>query len=172
MQNHRRSTLYNVIFPIWLLWLFPAAWLVILPANFVIDLLVVTLSMRALGVPEIKQNAKAVMLRVWLMGFAADFVGTALMFGAAMLDFGDTPFGDWWYRNMSNPVAFNPFTSVFAVLFVALCVAVTGVCIYQCNLRFCLKKAALEDRQRRRLALSLAVFTAPYVFFLPTQWFL
>ena len=33
--------LYNILFPIWLFWLWPTViWLVILPANFVIDTLV------------------------------------------------------------------------------------------------------------------------------------
>ena len=30
--------LYNVLFPVWLLWFFPVTWIVVLPANFVIDL--------------------------------------------------------------------------------------------------------------------------------------
>jgi len=29
--------IYNLIFPIWLLWLIPATWIVVLPANFLID---------------------------------------------------------------------------------------------------------------------------------------
>lgn len=171
MQNRRDCTLYNVIFPIWLLWLFPAAWLVVLPANLLIDLLVVVLTLRALHVQDVKLQTKSVLLRVWLMGFAADFIGTALMFLAGMLDFGDAPFGKWWYDNVSSPIAFNPFASVYAFLWTTLCVAVTGLCIYWFNRKFCLKKAALEEWQKHKLALSLAIFTAPYLFYLPTRWF-
>ena len=29
--------LYNVLFPIWLLWIFPQVWLVLLPGNLLID---------------------------------------------------------------------------------------------------------------------------------------
>ena len=56
--------LYNVIFPIWLLWLIPITWLVVLPANFFIDLLVVVLTMKYLKVPDIKMNAKSVIFKV------------------------------------------------------------------------------------------------------------
>lgn len=34
--------LYNVLFPIWLLWIFPQVWLVLLPGNLLIDCLVLT----------------------------------------------------------------------------------------------------------------------------------
>ena len=40
--------LYNVIFPIWMLILIPPLWLVVLPGNFLIDLLVLYISMRIL----------------------------------------------------------------------------------------------------------------------------
>ena len=33
-MNKNSIKLYNVIFPIWLLWLIPITWLVVLPANF------------------------------------------------------------------------------------------------------------------------------------------
>ena len=56
--------LYNVIFPIWLLWLIPMTWVIVLPANFLIDLLVVVLTMKYLKVKEIKLNAKSVILKV------------------------------------------------------------------------------------------------------------
>lgn len=49
-----------------------------------------------------------------------------------------------------------------------LCVAVSGAFIYLFNMNFCLKKAIADKTERCRLALALAVFTAPYTFFIPT----
>ena len=40
--------LYNVIFPIWFLWLVPITWIVVLPANFIIDLAVIVLTLKYL----------------------------------------------------------------------------------------------------------------------------
>ena len=169
MQNRKQAALYNVMFPIWMLWIFPAAWLIVLPVNFGIDLLVVVLTMKAMQVTESKRNAKAVILRVWLMGFVADFIGTALMFLVNIPEFSGA-FGEWWYDNLTNAVSFNPFSSVYAVLYATLCIAVSGVCIYWFNRKFCLKKADLDETQRHKLALSLAVFTAPYLFYFPSAW--
>ena len=55
MQTKKGVKLYNVIFPLWLLWLIPITWLVVLPANFLIDLAVVVLTLKFLQVPDIKK---------------------------------------------------------------------------------------------------------------------
>lgn len=164
--------LYNVIFPIWLLWVLPVMWLFVLPANFLIDLLVLVLALRCLHVPNIRPIAKSVMLRVWLCGFAADFIGTAGMFSAGMIAFDyETAAGKWWYDNITNAVSYQPFESIYSFLWVTVCVLLSGVCIYFLNEKFCLRRAALDARTRKRVALALAVFTAPYLFYLPTAWF-
>ncbi|MDD6202367.1 MAG: hypothetical protein PUB13_05425 [Lachnospiraceae bacterium] len=116
-------TLYNIIFPIWLLWILPVTWVVVLLANFLIDF---------------KEGSKI---------------------------------QDWWYTNFTNPVSYNPFSSFFAFLWVTCCITLTAVLIYFFNDRWCLKKAGLEDGQRKAVALSLAAFTAPYLFYLPTEFF-
>ena len=116
--------LYNVIFPIWLLWLIPMTWVIVLPANFLIDLLVVVLTMKYLKVQEIKMNAKSVILKVWIFGFIADFIGTAAMFMANVIDFNyQTSLGKWWYNNITNAVSYNPFESLYAILWVTGCVS-------------------------------------------------
>ena len=168
MPSNQNVTFYNVMFPIWMLWLFPLSWLVVLPVNFAIDLLVAVLAMKALHVVQIKQNAKAVILRVWLMGFVADFIGTALMFLSNVVEFPGA-FGQFW-NDFVSAVSFNPFQNGYAFLYVTVCVAVSGLCIYWFNRKFCLKKAVLSDTERHRLSLALAVFTAPYLFYFPSAW--
>ena len=167
----KNEKLYNVIFPIWLLWLIPTTWIIVLPANFVIDLLVVVLTLKHLKVSDVRQHAKKVILRVWIMGFVADFIGTFAMLLSNLIDFENRALRDWWYENITNAVSYNPFQSVFAFLWVTICILLTAFFIYLFNCKWCLKKAELEDGQRKKVALLLAVFTAPYLFYLPTQWF-
>lgn len=40
--------LYNVLFPVWLLWLFPQIFLIVAPANLLVDCLVLTLALMGL----------------------------------------------------------------------------------------------------------------------------
>lgn len=170
-MNQRNTTLYNVIFPIWLLWLMPQTWLAVLPLNFLIDGVVIWLAMRHFSVEDIKQNVKRAIFPVWGLGFLADFIGTALMFLPNLINPQNEGVRRWWYDNMANAVSFNPFSSIVSFLYVTLCVALTGFCIYWLNKKIGLKRAVLDDGQRKRIALALAIFTAPYLFYLPTAWF-
>jgi len=143
--------LYNILLPIWLLWLVPITWLIILPGNAIIDFLVTMLAMKFTGCANPARKARTVLLRVWLLGFLADFIGVVFMM-------------------LNDTVAYNPFENVFACLWVAGCILISAVCIYFFNSKFALKKANLQPEQLKKVALALAVFTAPYLFFIPTSW--
>jgi hypothetical protein len=172
MKKGKNVTLYNLIFPIWLLWLFPTTWIVVLPANFLVDLLVIVLTLKFLKVQDIWQKVKPVIFRVWIFGFIADFIGTAAMYMANVIDFDyNTKLGKWWYDNISNPVSYNPFHGIYSFLWITACVIITALFIYLFNNKICLKKVDLDKIQKKKLALSLAIFTAPYLFYLPTKWF-
>lgn len=69
------NRLYNLIFPIWMLLLFPMSWLFILPANFIIDSLVLLISLYLLKQSTIKIVYKQVILKIWGFGFLPDLIG-------------------------------------------------------------------------------------------------
>lgn len=158
--------LYNIIFPIWMLWLFPVTWIIVLPANFGIDLLVTVICFKLMHVEGIKDKLKKRIWAIWGFGFLADFIGTAVMFIPNLID-GNV----WWINNIANPVCFNPFENIYSFLWATGCVLISGICIYFLNSRIALKNTGLEDSRIKRTALALAVFTAPYLFYLPTAWF-
>ena len=171
----KKSTkLYNVIFPFWLLVSFPITWIwfAVLPANLVIDFLVVFFTLNFLKVENRKEIAKKVIFKVWIMGFVADIIGSFFMFATAcMMETKNEAFDEWWYENVTNSVCYNPFENIFAFLLVTVFVAFVGFLIYEFNLRWCLKKTDLSPEHKKRVALNLALFTAPYLFYLPTMWF-
>ena len=154
--------LYNIFFPIWMLIFFPPIVLLILPANFVFDLAVLMLTMKFLQIYDAFKYAKAVILRVWLCGFAADLLGAMLMMLPVV------PF------NLGEPleaVFYNPFAYIGSFLWATFCIGVSAAAIYGLNYYFCLKRLPFSCRQRRRLSLSLAIFTAPYLYYMPTNLF-
>ena len=172
MKKSSGTKLYNVIFPIWLLLMIPQLWLISLPANFLIDLLVLYFSMKVLRVENRKENVKKAIWKTWIVGFASDFVGGFGMFLVALLDFDyNTSFGKWWHDNLTNAVMYNPFDSIYAILWTTMCVIITSVLIYFMNKKWCLKRLEITDEQKKKVALALAIFTAPYLFYLPTAWF-
>ena len=172
-EKSGKVKLYNMVLPIWLLWIVPVTWLVIFPANFAIDLLVTFLTLKFLGITERKAVIKKSIWKTWIFGFIADFIGVAWLFLAELLDFDyQTDLGKWWNHNIANPLVFNPFNNIFSFLYALVAVVIAGVFIYIFNLKICLKKTDLNDELKKKTALSLAIFTAPYLFFLPTGLFL
>lgn len=170
-MKKNKVKLYNVMFPVWLLWLFPQIWLIALPVNFLIDLPVLMLTMHHVGVTDLQKNIKCVILKTWLCGFAADFVGALVLTGIYFLPIrDDTTFGLWWYARVAYPIVYNAFSTAEGFLIVTVCVALSAFVIYLLNYKFCLKKAALTEIQKKKTALSLAVFTAPYLFYVPLDF--
>lgn len=155
--------LYNVLLPIWILIFWPSwLWLILIPGNLAVDCLVTFLALCAL-----KHGSKRAVLgktwwRFWLLGFLADAVGAAWMMlgwfliGLPALD------GLVTYVEL-----LRPWTDPVAFLWTLAGVAVAGVCIYFFDKRAMKTVDALDKRQKHAVALTMAIVTAPWLFFLP-----
>lgn len=172
MKNKSSIKIYNLIFPIWLLWLFPLTWIVVLPGNFIIDSLVLLLTLKVLKINDKKNIYKKTILKVWGFGFLSDFIGTVIMLVPELISSNiPASFRDWWYKNLSSPVSYSPFDSIYSIIWVVVSIIITSFFIYLFNYKISFKKLDIEEISKKKLALSLAIFTAPYLFLLPTMWF-
>jgi hypothetical protein len=163
---------YNVMFPLWFLLIFPLSWLVVLPANFLIDSTVLLITLKLLKQHDIFISYKKLILKVWMFGFLSDFIGAGFMLLTQIDIFAgrsNIGFGAWWYNHIANPVAFNPFDNLYSLLYVVLVIIITAVFIYFFNLKYALKKMKTEIASKKQIALSLAIFTAPYILLFPSQ---
>lgn len=160
MKKEKR--LYNVLFPIWFLIFVPTSWLIVLPANFLIDSLVLLVALKLLG-HDLKTGYKRAVLKVWLFGFLADLIGGLLLLAGTFLQE-----NSWWYHNIAAPISSNPFGSPLALLFILVVVAISAACIYVLDLKVAFRKLDLDKQQKHRAALAFALITAPYAFFLPS----
>lgn len=140
--------LYNVLFPVWFLLLLPQLWLVILPGNFIIDSLVLIISMYALKMTEKRQWYKQHILKIFLFGMLADIIGAACLFLMAfVLELGKM--GDELY--LTGPA-----------------LLVSAAMIFVLNYFVTFKK---EDQDLRlKFSLIFAITTAPYTFLIPSSW--
>ena len=162
--------LYNVIFPIWLIIFLPTwLWLIIIPGNLVIDLLVSFLALRSVGCARPRDVLEKVWWKIWLLGFLADFIGGVFMLlgmiGPGVLDGYQGDFSKLWENTVSQ-LSHNSFAHPAAFLWTLAAVALAGVCIYFFDKR-AMKNCGLEPRQLHFTALSMAVVTAPWLFFVP-----
>ncbi len=151
MQNNR---LYNILFPVWLFYLFPTVvWLIILPANFIIDSLVLIFVAGKIGLNK-KELWKKSILRVWIIGFIADILGALLILAVALI--ADKACPNW-----------NTFYFPGATIIAIPGVILSAVCIYYMNKKFSFRKSNLDDRTINKLCKALAIITAPYAMLIP-----
>lgn len=163
----KKVKFYNVLFPLWMLvWMWPLAWLIAIPFNFIYDSLVVYLSFKKLKVDNLKEQYKKSILRVYLMGFIADFIGCLMML---MLNFIELDIA--WWSDFQFALSYDPFRNAIAFMVVTLCITLTGILIYVINRYFCLSKTNLSLNEIKKTSLYLAIFTAPYLLYLPSIWF-
>ena len=162
-MERQTTRLYNILLPIWLLWLFPQTWLVILPGNLLIDCAVLLLALLVLGCPAKKAVLGRAWWRLWRNGFLADAAGVVwLAAGMFLAAYG----GDWWAEALAS-VAGSPFRTPAALLWTLAGVAAAGACIYVLDRRALRRCPELSPRQVHRAALALAVVTAPWLFLVP-----
>ena len=149
------ARLYNVLFPAWMFYLIPTGlWLVILPANFIIDSLALWIAMRWQGIADCRNAWKRSIFRIWGIGFLADILGALLTFGLFLLI--DAAHLAW-------DVYLFPGTTLLAIPGVVL----AAFLIYALDKRYAFAKCALDETQIHKLSLALSVFTAPYAMLIP-----
>ena len=140
--------LYNVLFPFWMMLLFPQLWLIVLPGNFIIDSLVLALSMFCLKIQNKKDFYKQNILKIFAFGILSDIVGSAYML-IMMIGFEMGRMGDELYLTLPA-------------------LAISAVCIFILNYFVTFRKC--DKHTRVKLALIFAIITAPYTFLVPSSW--
>lgn len=158
--------LYNVIFPIWLILVIPPILLITLPSNFIIDSLVLLITLKLLKIDNIFDEYKQSILKVWIFGFIVDIFGSLLLLITQFI--GNN---EYLYENLIYPLMWNPFKTIIAFIYVLIVVIICGLLIYLINYKFSFKKNNLDNRNKKIISIMLGLITAPYLFFLPTGLF-
>ena len=148
------------------LWLFPQLFIIVAPANLLVDCLVLTLALMGLKHQNKRALVKKLWWKFWLLGFLADFMGALFLFGFWYLSLLPDPVGSWVDQVLSAAFL-NPFRTLSGFLYTLSGVAIAGVCIYFFDKRAMRSCALLDERQRHIIALTMAIVTAPWTFLIP-----
>ena len=139
--------LYNVLFPLWMLLLFPVTWLIVLPGNFIIDSLVLIVLMKLLNIDDKKLFYKSSILKIFGIGLFSDLIGSLYMLVNVFLEVGHM--ADEWYITIPGLI-------------------ISAVLIFVLNYYITFKD--LDKRKRLIFSLTFSVITAPYTFLVPSRW--
>ena len=140
--------LYNVLFPFWMLLLFPQLWLIVLPGNFIIDSIVLLVSIWLLKVEDKKEFYKRNILKIFGVGILSDIIGSAYML-IMMIYFEIGTMGD--ELSLTLPA-----------------LLISAVLIFVFNYYITFRK--YDKMTRFKIALIFAIVTAPYTFLVPSSW--
>ncbi len=142
------TKLHNVLFPFWMIMMFPIAWLVILPGNFIIDSLVLLISMAALKITDRKLCYKKYIFKIFTFGMLSDIIGAAYLM-LMMLVFEVGVMGDELYLTL--PALF-----------------ISAVLIFILNYYVTFKN--VDKPLRLKMSVIFSTVTAPYTFLVPSSW--
>ena len=147
-ENKKKGMrLYNVLFPFWMLMLFPQIWLIVLPGNFIIDSLVLIISLFVLKIADKRLNYKKYILKIYGFGMLSDILGSAVMLILVFCGLGRM--GDELYITLPG-------------------LLISAVFIFVFNYFITFRKA--DKKIRLWMPIIFAVFTAPYTFLIPSAW--
>lgn len=156
--------IYNMIFPFWFLLIMPITWLIILPANFILDSLLLVIFMKIVKADNIIEEYKKSIVKVWIFGFLADIIGCIPLIFMAFSEIGE---GTYIYDSLRDGIMMKPVSNIYSFMFTLVCVVISAILIYFFDYKITLKNTKLSDIQKKKTAILMAVFTAPYLFFLP-----
>lgn len=156
--NHDGSKkVFNMGFHPTFFYLFPTLWLISLPFNFVIDSAVLLIGFKIFGKEKVWHNWRRSILLSWIFGYLSDITATILMlcfeFAAG--------------RMFDTSVMSNPFGHPAKFLCTLFAVLVAGVLIYVFNAKVALRKTELDEKNKKKVALLMAIVTMPFPFFMP-----
>ncbi len=164
-----KNRLYNLILPVWMLWIFPPFIFLVLGANFVVDSVVLLLMLCVLKTGTIWKNYRECIWKVWGFGFLADAIGAAFLFVISeifyLIGINNEAFS--YLNDIRWNIEYDPYSNIYAFLLTVLAIAISLISIYLFNLKISFRKLDVSLIQRKKLALALAALTAPYLFLWP-----
>lgn len=174
--------LYNMILPPFMLFaLVPLFWLISLVGNFIIDSAVLLIISLVIYKSFSGKLYKKAILKVWLLGFAADFVGVLYLIIVSVCSSIWNMFGGGYYEGndlgrqilsgIDSAMNHSHFDSVWGVLFIVSGILVSAATIFVFDYFISFRNVGFSKKQRLLSALSFAFFTAPYAFLLPKELF-
>ena len=117
---------------------------------------------------ESRYSFKKIIVRVTCFGFLCDIIAIILLILiAAILTIfikSTLVFLNWYESFLYSLVVKIP-EKIFEVLLLCVAILLSRVINYKLNKRYTFSKLYIDEEKKKKLALAIAIFTAPYIFF-------
>ena len=155
---------FDITLPLWGFWLLPISWIVIIPITTMFCLTVLTMSMRYLKIVNIFEILKKIIMKTVLFGFLCDLIVAGFLILIMLQVYNIINYKSVFYPWL-KALEENPFNNVYALLTILVTILLSRVINYKLNKRYTFSKLDIEEENKKKLALAIAIFTAPYMFF-------
>lgn len=172
-MKQKNIKLYNLILPIWfLLWIPSYLWAIVIPANYVIDRLVFTISAKKMKKELGWKFFRRHTWKLWLIGFGCDLIGVLIM-GGALFGSGliDNAAMEEIVSDFQGYLMVNALKSPLSLLVTLIAIAVSGFFIYFFDKKVIFATKEFTVEEAKKIALFMAIFTAPYLYLVPIEPF-
>ena len=159
--------LQSTALPLWFLLLSPSTWLILVLTQFIIVSLVLYAGLKFIDYPDPPSIWRKSIIWNTLYGFISYLI-ICLFFALTNIPSETSSFGKWVLTNLTVPLNTNPFSNVFSILFVVICLLFSQTIVYFANKKLSFRNTQLTLEQKHKASLCLAIFSAPYIALFPS----
>ena len=155
--------------PFWAFWVLPIFWPFVIPIVTVFYSIVLYLIMLYLKIDKPLKKLRETIIKVTFWGFLCDLIIFVIILliafvGAKTIN-PTSNFYYWFEKIYFNDLEKNQLGNIFAFLTIFIPMVLSRVINYKLNKRYTFSKLDIEEENKKKLALAIAIFTAPYLFF-------
>ena len=152
------------IISIWLFWIIPLCWPIIILVNTAFYSIVMYIFMLCLKIDNPLKKLRKIIIRVTFFGFLCDLIVAGFLLLIILQVDNIINYKSVFYHWL-KALWENPFNNVYALLTILVTILLSRVLNYKLNKRYTFSKLDIEEEKKKKLALAIAIFTAPYIFF-------
>ena len=157
----------DIVIPLWAFWLFPVCWIAIIPITAVLCSIVMYISMLRLKINNRLKILGKTIIKVIFFRVLCDLIVVGfLLLLETRQDF-INPKSDFynWYKIFMDSFGRHPIDNIFVILILGVTILLLRIINYKLNKKLTFSKLDIEEENKKKLALSIAIFTAPYLIF-------
>ena len=152
------------IISIWFFWIIPLCWPIIILVNTAFYSIVMYIFMLCLKIDNPLKKLRKIIIRVTFFGFLCDLIVAGFLLLIILQVDNIINYKSVFYHWL-KALWENPFNNVYALLTILVTILLSRVLNYKLNKRYTFSKLDIEEEKKKKLALAISIFTAPYIFF-------
>ena len=154
----------DLVLAVWVMWIIPILWPLICILYLLFYSVVLYLSMIYLKIENRKKVFLKSIKKMILFGFLCDLIVAGFLI-LIMLQVDNIINYKSVFYPWLKALEENPFNNVYALLTILVPILLSRIINYKLNKRYTFSKLDIEEENKKKLALAIAIFTAPYIFF-------